>query len=61
MSCLPVRGEYPRALVSGLSYVQCGQTWYTVKDPNIAHLSLLTPVGYNKKETKLKKVHSQIK
>ena len=28
---------------------------YTVKAPNIAHLSLLTSVGYNKKETKLKK------
>ena len=27
----------------------------TVKAPNIAHLSLLTSVGYNKKETKLKK------
>ena len=27
----------------------------TVKAPNIAHLSLLTFVGYNKKETKLKK------
>ena len=26
-----------------------------VKAPNIAHLSLLTSVGYNKKETKLKK------
>ena len=27
----------------------------TVKAPNIAHLSLLTSVGYNKKETKMKK------
>ena len=27
----------------------------TVKAPNIAHLSLLTSVGYNKKEIKLKK------
>ena len=27
----------------------------TVKAPNIAHLSLLTSIGYNKKETKLKK------
>ena len=26
-----------------------------LKDPNNAHLSLLTSVGYNKKETKLKK------
>ena len=26
-----------------------------VKAPNIAHLSLLTSVGYNKKETKFKK------
>ena len=26
-----------------------------MKAPNIAHLSLLTSVGYNKKETKLKK------
>ena len=26
-----------------------------VKAPNIAHLSLLTSVGYNKKETKMKK------
>ena len=28
---------------------------YTVKAPIIAHLSLLTSVGYNQKETKLKK------
>ena len=27
----------------------------TAKAPNIAHLSLLTSVGYNKKERKLKK------
>ena len=27
----------------------------TVKAPNIVHLSLLTSIGYNKKETKLKK------
>ena len=27
----------------------------TVKAPNIAHLTLLTSFGYNKKETKLKK------
>ena len=27
----------------------------TVKAPNIAHLSILTSVGYNKKETNLKK------
>ena len=27
----------------------------TVKAPNIAHLSLLTSIGYKKKETKLKK------
>ena len=27
----------------------------TVKAPNIVHLSLLTSVGYNKKETKSKK------
>ena len=27
----------------------------TVKDPNIAHLSCLTPVGYYNKETKLEK------
>ena len=31
------------------------QTSITVKAPNIAHLSLLTSVGYNKKETKLEK------
>ena len=28
----------------------------TVKAPNIAHLSILTSVGYNKKETNLKKI-----
>ena len=28
---------------------------FTVKAPNIAHLRLLTSVGYNRKETKLKK------
>ena len=34
----------------------------TVKAPNIAHLSLLTSVGYNnKKETKLEKCTRQIK
>ena len=27
----------------------------TVEAPNIAHLSILTSIGYNKKETKLKK------
>ena len=32
-----------------------GYTTDTVRAPNIAHLSLLTSVGYNKKETKLKK------
>ena len=34
------------------------KTYYivgTVKAPSIAHLSLLTVIGYNKKETKLKK------
>ena len=28
---------------------------FTVKAPNIVHLSLLTSDGYNKKETRLKK------
>ena len=31
------------------------QILYTVKAPNIAHLSLLTSIGYKEKETKLKK------
>ena len=31
------------------------QNKFTVKAPNIAHLSLLTSVVYNKKEIKLKK------
>ena len=40
--------------------LDCGSYEYTkethtVKAPNIAHLSLLTSVGYNKKEIKLKK------
>ena len=34
---------------------------YTVKAPNIAHLSLLTSIVYNKKETKLnKKCHKHV-
>ena len=33
-------------------------TWITVKAPNILHLSILTSVGYNKKETNLKQFHS---
>ena len=28
MGCQPVRGDNPRALVSGLSYVQVDNTWY---------------------------------
>ena len=28
----------------------------TVKAPNIGHLSILTSIGYNKKETNLKKM-----
>ena len=32
---------------------------YTVKAPNIVHLSILTSVGYNKKEINLKK-YSQL-
>ena len=34
---------------------------FTVKAPNIAHLSLLTSVGYNKNKTKLKKCTQQNK
>ena len=33
----------------------CKEQSHTVKAPNIAHISLLTSVEYNKKETKLKK------
>ena len=36
------------------SYIQ--MYIYTVKAPNIGHLSLLTSIGYNKKETNLKKL-----
>ena len=36
------------------------QVLCTVKAPNIAHLSLLTSVGYNKKQN-CKRMHSQIK
>ena len=37
-----------------------GVTYYaiTVKAPNVAHLSILTSFGYNKKETNVKKNHS---
>ena len=28
MGCPPVRGDNPRALASGLSYVQVGNPWY---------------------------------
>ena len=31
------------------------ESTYTAKAPNIAHLSILTSAGYNKKETNLKK------
>ena len=39
-------------------YLNTDHSLITVKAPNIAHLSLLTSVGYNKKETKLKKVYT---
>ena len=38
--------------------VLCAKSIYTVKAPNVAHLSILTSVRYNKKETNLKKNHS---
>ena len=43
----------PREL--GRVHKPWGKKLGTVKAPNIAHLSLLTSVGYKQKETKLKK------
>ena len=41
MGCPPVRGENPRALASGLSYVQLGgQTWYNYFKPPTSVLTL---------------------
>ena len=41
MTCPPVRGDNPRALASGLSFVQLGgQTWYTYFIPPTSVLTL---------------------
>ena len=46
------RGNYAWILIE---YIDRTSIKSMVKAPNIAHLSLLTSVAYNKKETKLKK------
>ena len=53
---LKVIGSPASTVISGFSpCIVITIEGITVKAPNIAHLSILTSVGYNKKETKLKK------
>ena len=49
MGCPPVRGDNPRALASGLSYVQVDNPWYNYFMPPINSVDLARYEIFNAK------------